>query len=446
MRSPILATLILAATALPAAAQPSLVKPKPAVTAPAEAQTPLDTVKALSAAARQAIQSDLAWIGKYNGLINGEASERLVAAIKAYQSGRKGQPTGVLNPQEREQLAAGAKKLQAAVGWKLIGDPATGMRTGLPSRLAPQQTSEADATRWRAPSGAVEIVLTRRKEADLTTAKVAARERAAPERKVTYSTVKPDFFVLSGTEGAKNFYLRGEVRGDEARLLAIRYDDASKAAMEPVVIAMSSAFDPFPSGAQAVGPPPRKAVEYASGIVVGSAGVILTDRQAVEGCRSIVIPGHGNADKTAEDRTRDLALLRVYGARGLAALALGHGVARGELTLSGIADPQAQGGGAAVTGARASVAPGGDGAAALTPVPALGFSGAAALDADGRFAGMAQLRPVQYAGPVAGAAAPSAMLAPADAIRDFLSSQNVTADGTAQDARAAMVRVICVRK
>ncbi|MGB3866277.1 MAG: peptidoglycan-binding domain-containing protein, partial [Xanthobacteraceae bacterium] len=301
MRSPILATLILAATALPAAAQPSLVKPKPAVTAPAEAQTPLDTVKALSAAARQAIQSDLAWIGKYNGLINGEASERLVAAIKAYQSGRKGQPTGVLNPQEREQLAAGAKKLQAAVGWKLIGDPATGMRTGLPSRLAPQQTSEADATRWRAPSGAVEIVLTRRKEADLTTAKVAARERAAPERKVTYSTVKPDFFVLSGTEGAKNFYLRGEVRGDEARLLAIRYDDASKAAMEPVVIAMSSAFDPFPSGAQAVGPPPRKAVEYASGIVVGSAGVILTDRQAVEGCRSIVIPGHGNADKAAED-------------------------------------------------------------------------------------------------------------------------------------------------
>ncbi len=457
MRSLIPATLILAAgivaaMVLPAAAQQSRIrsKPVPTVAVPAAAQTPLDTVKALSAAARQAIQSDLAWVGKYNGLINGEASERLVAAIKAYQTGRNSQPTGVLNPQERQQLAASAKKLQVAVGWRLIGDPATGMRTGLPSRLVPQQTSEVNSTRWRAPSGAVEIVLTRRKEADLTAAKVAARERAAPERKVTYSTVKPDVFVLSGTQetgqGTKNFYLRGQVRGDEARLLTIRYDDASKATMEPVVIAMSSAFDPFPSGAQAVGPPPRKAVEYASGIVVGSDGVILTDRQAVEGCRSIVIPGHGNADRTAEDKTRDLALLRIYGVRGLAALALGHGAARGEVTLTGIADPQAQGGGAAVTAARASVAPGGDGAATLTPVPALGFSGAAALDADGRLIGMAQLRPVQYAGPMMGAPAPSAMLVPADAIRDFLSSHDVAVDGGATDAKAAIVRVICIRK
>ncbi|MBN9495046.1 peptidoglycan-binding protein, partial [bacterium] len=242
MRSLLPATLVLAATVLPAIAQPAGVKPKPVTTiaVPPATQTPLDTIKALSQGERQAIQSDLAWIGKYNGLINGEASERLVTAIKAYQTSRKGKPTGVLNPQEREQLAASAKKLQANVGWKLIGDPGTGMRTGLPSKLAPQQSSDANGTHWRSASGAVEISLTRRKQADITTAKLASQERAAADRKVTYSTVKPDFFVLSGTDGPKNFYMRGQLRGDEVRLLTIRYDDASKAAMEPVVIAMSS--------------------------------------------------------------------------------------------------------------------------------------------------------------------------------------------------------------
>ena len=449
MRSLLPATLILAATVLPAAAQPAGGKPKPVATVavPPPTQTPLDTLKALSQGERQALQSDLAWTGKYNGLINGEASERLVTAIKAFQTGRKSQPTGVLNPQEREQLHAAAKKLQASVGWKLVGDPGTGMRTGLPSKLAPQQTSDASGTRWRSASGAVEIALTRRKQADITTAKLAAQERAMADRKVTYSTVKPDFFVLSGTDGARNFYMRGQLRGDEVRLLTIHYDEASKAAMEPVVIAMSSAFNPFPTGAQAVGPPPRKSVEYASGIVVSRQGFIVTDRQPVEGCQSIVIPGHGNADKTAEDKTRDLALLRIYGARDLAALALGAGSRASEVTLTGIFDPQAQGGGAAVSHARASVTPSGtDGELSLAPVPGLGFSGAAARDAGGAFAGMAQLRPIQLAGPMAGTAAPQAMLVPADVVRGFLKSNDVPMDGTAKDATSAMVRVICVRK
>ena len=93
MRSLIPATLILAATLLPAVAQPAVaqpagVRPKPVTTiaVPPATQTPLDTIKALSQGAREAIQSDLAWVGKYNGLINGEASERLVTAIKAFQT------------------------------------------------------------------------------------------------------------------------------------------------------------------------------------------------------------------------------------------------------------------------------------------------------------------------------------------------------------------------
>jgi hypothetical protein len=38
------------------------------------------------------------------------------------------------------------------------------------------------------------------------------------------------------------------------------------------------------------------------------------------------------------------------------------------------------------------------------------------------------------------------MLAPADAVRGFLKSTGVAMDGAVKDVKAAMVRVICVRK
>jgi len=450
MTSAAAALLILVATALPAAAQTSPAKPKSAAATPAPpaVQTPLDTAKAMTQAERQAIQSDLAWVGKYNGLINGEANDRMVAAIQAFQKDRRGKPTGVLNPQEREQLTQAAKKLQTNVGWKLVGDAATGMRTGLPAKLVPQQTSDANGTRWSSQSGAVQVTLTRSKQADLTTAKIAEQQRAQPaDRKVTYSTVKPDFFVLSGTQGTSNFYLRGQVRGNEVRMLTILHDQASKAAMEPVVIAMSSAFNPFPSGAQAVGPPPRKSVEYATGIVVSSAGDIVTDRQVIDGCQSIVIAGHGNADRIALDKEHDLALLRIYGAHGLTPLALGSAATAAGIELTGIADPQNQGGGAAVSSVPASATPvGSNGELALSPAPGLGFSGAAARDASGKFAGMVQLKPVLVAGPAPATPAAQAVLVPAATVRHFLAAQRVESNGTTGDAKAAVVRVICVRK
>ena len=94
------------------------------------------------------------------------------------------------------------------------------------------------------------MVLARRKEANPTTAKLAEQEKKEPAgRKIDYTVVKPDFFVLSGLQGLKKFYVRGTFKGDEVRILTILYDQATENTVEPVVIAMSSAFNPFPSGA-----------------------------------------------------------------------------------------------------------------------------------------------------------------------------------------------------
>src|SRR5216684_3845562 len=314
MRSMLTATLIFVASGASAQTQmtaPSTAgaKPKPVATVPIRPalQSPADTANAMAQAERQAIQSDLAWVGEYNGAISGEVSERMVAAIKEFQKAKGGKQTGVLNPQERGALAATAKRQQENVGWKIITEAGTGARLGIPTKLVPQQSSDANGARWSSSTGTIQIQLSRRKEANSTTAKLAEQEKKEPAgRKVDYSVVKPDFFVLSGTQGLKKFYVRGHFKGDEVRILTILYDQATEGTVEPVVIAMSSAFNPFPSGEQIAGPPPRKTVEYGTGVVVSDDGAIVTDRQIADGCFSIAIAGFGNDDSVAENKDHEL--------------------------------------------------------------------------------------------------------------------------------------------
>jgi peptidoglycan hydrolase-like protein with peptidoglycan-binding domain len=456
MRSVLTATWMIMAMGVSAQAQMSGtaavngVKPRPVTTIPIRPalQTPADTANAMAQAERLALQSDLAWVGQYNGAISGEVSERMVEAIKQFQKERGGKQTGVLNPQERSVLAETARRRQDNVGWKIVTDAGTGVRLGIPAKLVPQQSSDANGAKWSSSTGTIQIQLSRRKEANPTTAKLAEHERKEPAgRQIDYTVVKPDFFVLSGLQGLKKFYLRGTFKGDEVRILTILYDQATENTVEPVVIAMSSAFNPFPSGALIAGPPPRKTVEYGTGIVVSDDGAIVADRDITDGCLAIAIAGYGNADRVAEDKDHGLALLRLYGVRGLKPLDLINGAAKSAVELTGIADPQSQGGGAAASSVKASVTPVGNGGdLALSPAPAAGFSGAAAFDGDGKFAGIALLKPVIVAGPTNAAAAAQAVLVPADSVRDFLKANGVNVSGGSPDARAAAVRVICVRK
>jgi peptidoglycan hydrolase-like protein with peptidoglycan-binding domain len=464
MRSMLTATLISMASisVILGAAQPSAfaqmtapttggAKPKAVATTPVRPpalQTPADTANAMAQGERLALQAELAWVGQYNGAITGEVSDRMVAAIKEFQKARGGKETGVLNPQERSVLADTAKRRRDNAGWKIVTDAGTGAQLGIPGKLVPQQTSDANGTKWSSPTGTIQVLLTRRKEANPTTAKLADREKKEPAgRTVDYTAVKPDFFVLSGLQGLKKFYVRGTFKGDEVRILTILYDQATENTVEPIVIAMSSAFNPFASGAQIAASLPRKTVEYGTGIVVSADGAVVTDRQISDECIAITIAGYGNADRVAEDKDHDLALLRIYGARGLTPLNVAGGATKSALDLTGIADPQSQGGGAAVSSVKASVATiGSNSDLALSPAPGLGFSGAAALDGDAKFAGIALLKPLVVAGPPNAAPAAQAALVSSDTVREFLKANGVNAAGTSTDARGSVVRVICVRK
>jgi hypothetical protein len=397
----------------------------------------------MTQADRLSIQSDLAWISLYNGAINGEVSDRMVSAIKAFQKDHGSvKQSGVLNPQEREILSSEAKKLQDNAGWKIVTDPLTGARIGLPLKLVPTVATDANGTKWSSTTGTIQIELARRKEAGATSATIADKEKKANARKTDYSVIKPDFFVLSGTQGLKKFYIRGQARDNEVRVMTILYDQATEGTMIPVSVAMSSAFNPFPGSSVAQGGPSRKRVEYSTGVVASATGAIVADRQATDSCQTIVVHGYGNAERVADDEARELALLRLYGANGLKPLAMAaNTAAKPTAFVTGIVDPQNQGGRAAVTSVPVTAIDG-----ALSPELALGFSGAAALDSDGRFSGIVRLKPAVVAGPPGAALPNQAVLVSADTVREFLKANAIVPAAIAGDAKMSVVRVICVRK
>ena len=132
-------------------------------------------------------------------------------------------------------------------------------------------------------------------------------------------------------------------------------------------------------------------------------------------------------------------------------LALLGDAAKGpDLTLVGIADPQSQAGNGAISTATAkliSTTSTSGTVTTLNQTPAIGYSGAAALDKGGRFFGMVELKIPVVAGTTA--AAPKATIVTAETIRTFIEANYVApASGQAgvENARASVVRVICVRK
>jgi hypothetical protein len=324
-----------------------------------------------------------------------------------------------------------------AAGWRIIDDLVTGARLGLPSALVPKSVPARMGSRWTSRQGQIDIETFRLHEGAL--AALFDAEKKVRRRIVEHSTVTPDSFVMSGMQGLKRFIVRVQSSGSELRGITILFDQATEGVMAPIAATMANTYQGFPDPSAAPPPGLRRSVEYGTAIVVSGQGHLITSAQITDGCQAITIPGFGHAERIAADKANDIALLRVYGAQDLLPVALaGDGGAGDDLTLIGIADPLAQAGGGAVTRAPAH-----RGAQGLDPAPKLGFSGAAAVDAQGRFAGMVDLQSTAVAG--AGAVNLAALIPP-ETLRAFLQAQNIAPATGRTSIDQSVVRVICVRK
>ena len=409
-------------------------KPEPAKAEPAEAAA------AIPPAERAKIQAALAWAGDFAGIAKGE--DAFAAAIRSFQKRSNAKITGELTAAQRADLLAAANHHENDFGWSVVADPATGIRVGLPTKMMPRVQDAAHGTRWSSAHGEFQIETFRIKEADIKLAALFEREKT--NRKVENSALHDDSFLISGMQGLKYFSVRAQLRDGEVRGIIIMYDQAWEGIVAAVTGAMVSAYAPFPErGAPYAAM--AKAVEYGTGLIVSREGHIVTARRFTEGCRVIVAPGLGDAERIADDETHGLALLRVYGRRKLAALSLASDPPKAaELTLIGVPDPREKNGARALTEIKARLA---GGAIELRqPVPVAGLSGAAALDAQGRVLGMMAMQGAMLASAGPAAASPVRLVS-AGAIRDFLAAHHVPlATEQEGDARNSVVRVICVRK
>lgn len=441
-----LAASMVASLDLPALAQKAA-QPKSRPAAPANSSkkaVPAPPAAAPSTVAdRILVQLDLAWTGYYNGLITGEATDKVTAAVKAFQKDHQFKETGTLAPPERAALAGLSKAKQGEVGWRMVDDKTTGAQIGLPTKQAPETSPGKSGTRWSSGRGQIQIETFRIREPGTTLAGVLEQKKKEPAgRRVELNLLRPDFFILSGMQGLKKFYVRAAIRDGEVRGMTLLYDQATEGIMDPVAVVMSSAFAPFPGMGLAalIGAPVTNKVQYATGIVVSAAGHVLTDARATADCGVITVAGRGDAYRVARDEAGGVSLLRIYAGPDLAPAALRDGGASAAansatVTLLGIADPQAQAGGSAISTVSSRL----DGTA-IAPVPPAGFDGAGALDAQGSLSGMVA---------ITDAAGGAARLVTAAALRKFLDAQSVApAAGPASldAAKAALVRVICIRK
>ena len=142
----------------------------------------------------------------------------------------------MLEPPERARSPRMSKAKQEQVGWRMVDDKATGAQVGLPTKQVPN-SAKARA----APAGPRRRGRSRsRPSASASPARRSRRvfeqqKKEPPNRKIEFNVLRDDFFVLSGMQGLKKFYVRAEIRDVEVRGLTILYDQATDGIMDPVV-------------------------------------------------------------------------------------------------------------------------------------------------------------------------------------------------------------------
>ncbi|MBV9556625.1 MAG: hypothetical protein JO254_06065, partial [Pseudolabrys sp.] len=110
-----------------------------------------------------------------------------------------------------DSLTAG-KNLDAQFGWTIVGDPATGARIGLPSKMVPVTRDLTNGTRWASRHGDIQVETFRVTTSEAIAALFERYKREPATRRTEYSLMKPDNFFISGMQGLKKFSLKAQLK------------------------------------------------------------------------------------------------------------------------------------------------------------------------------------------------------------------------------------------
>ncbi len=411
-----LAGLTTLVAALPAAAQPAPAirsaqpgqvqfrpaTPAPAAVNPTDAQAGFEAARvaweAMPLADRLAVQEGLIWAGDYAGSIDGTFGRMSFEALTAFQVRRKLTPDGLVTPVLRAALDEGAAKRREATGWQMTIDPPTGVRIGIPSKLVVPARPIEGGSRWTSKDGKLDIRTFALSGQDLGQL-FEKMKQETPGRKVTYSVLRTDWFVISDTGAGRDSYARFVRVNDGVRGFVFVRDPALGPDVARLVIALAGTFEPVagakpaaaiaPPAAPATTPPPQAATAPIQPPTPVPTGLAATGLLVAPG--RVLTAGLGNC--TAPTVAGKPAKLEAKIDGGLSLLSVDGAAATGPLILPDAALP---------AGTAAVVISAGPGLGATTgsltaqglraPLQRGGL-GAVALDSSGRLAGIVTDRP-----------------------------------------------------
>ncbi len=208
------------------------------------------TYEALPQADRRAIQDNLVWTGIYKSGVDGEFGRLTFNAMRAYANKRSGSEDGILSSADRTALAAEAAKAKAAVEFRIVQEPRAGVTIGIPQKILSRRSDSESGARFDAADKGAGLETFRMKESEASLQTLYDNYRApAPNRRVTYSVLRPEFLVVAAETPSRSYYTRVArgTAGTEPLLrgFTISWPKAQQARFEILTVAIANAFDPF---------------------------------------------------------------------------------------------------------------------------------------------------------------------------------------------------------
>jgi S1-C subfamily serine protease len=274
------------------------------------------------------VQFCLMFTDDYVALADGLFGRRTYEALVRFQNRNGLFPDGALDGDEFALLVAQAAELFSVVGFSFENDARTGLTIGVPLALLPFTSATERGTRWASGDGSVELETIRMPFYEVPFEELYERltvEKSS--RDITYSTIKSDFFVVSGFNRGKLFYSRFQRAAYDSRGFSLAWSPQYDSVFSRLSIAISNSLaieiDRYelpqpappaspPESAVSTSPPTSNpSLASGTGFFVSSLGHIATNAHVVEDCRSIEVTGYGRATVVRSDPVNDLALVKV---------------------------------------------------------------------------------------------------------------------------------------
>ncbi|MEM5582788.1 hypothetical protein WNZ15_10025 [Roseibium sp. AS2] len=191
----------------------------------------------------------LVFTGDYTALVDGAFGRLTYAGLTSFQNHRDFFPDGVLKPGQKLVLQRDGLDLVKRVGFETSHETASGLTLGVPVKLFETSSPTERGHLRRAHDGSIELETWRvaRHESGYET---LYRRLTGPQsgRVIRYRTFRNDFFVVSGRQDGRDFYLRVMKTPQDSRGFSLFWEPKHTVFMNRLALAMSSSMSASRAG------------------------------------------------------------------------------------------------------------------------------------------------------------------------------------------------------